>query len=71
MTTEQAYYIGRHKYHFRPDQPALIIGVKIITNGDITNLCYHVQYSDMAEDFPPVKEPELYDIVTFKDLLKR
>jgi len=69
MKREKVYLIDLSWAGFRCGKPAEIIGIEMVTpNGLEPRLCYHLRWSDSAEDWKPVNE-EQYKILTFTELL--
>ena len=60
-----AYLIGTHKYSFRYNEPAEIIGVKFVCPGEnyAERLCYLIKYSDGFLDYVVVEDRKNYKIV--------
>jgi hypothetical protein len=70
MTRDKAYFVGINRYSNRSGKPAEIIGVEIVTPyGLEPRLCYHIQCSDMTEDWVPVHDTSNYKIISFTDIL--
>lgn len=67
---EKVYYVNNHRYGYRGNEPAEIIGVKMYTpEGKTPRLCYEVEYSDGTRDYRVVDEEEHYHIITFNDII--
>lgn len=57
MQIRQAYLIGRIWISYRPEEPALILGVKLVSpDGHDERPCLHVQFADGVEDFIPLSD---------------
>lgn len=63
-----AYYVGTHHYSFRQGEPAEIISVATIYNGQNVNVCFYVKYADGRHDYCPVSDTENYVILTDKQV---
>jgi len=65
MKREKVFLIQTHHISFRPGEPAIILGVEMVTpdgENKEPRLCYHVQYSDFEEDWVPLKGEKDYCI---------
>jgi hypothetical protein len=71
MKRDDAYFVGMHRYLFKSGVPAKIIGVEMITpKGLPQRLCYHIRWTDAAEDWVPVEDHnKTYKIISFEDIL--
>ena len=70
MIRDKAYFVGIHRYSNKSGKPAEIIGVEMVTpQGLEPRLCYHIQWSDMVEDWVPVCDTSNYKIISFTDIL--
>lgn len=60
-----AYFIGKNRYSYRPDEPAEIIGVVFYTpDKEEARVCYHVRYVDGMEDYNALADNENFEIVS-------
>jgi hypothetical protein len=59
---KEAHIVSIHPYMFRPGQPAKILGVDIVApdKNKPPRACFHVQYSDLFEDWIPVSDTKNY-----------
>lgn len=58
------YYVGTHRYGFRPGKPARILGARRI-NG---RWCYLVRYPDGQRDLKPLRGAGYYRLVSGADM---
>ncbi len=70
MITETLYYVGVHNWSFRPNQPAEIVGVKMVvpTGLTIRRPCFEVRYEDGIVDFCPINADHAYKLLTKDEL---
>jgi hypothetical protein len=68
---EDAFIVGIHRYSYRAGEPAKIIGVVMFTpNTDdpVPRPCYHSIFPDGVEEYTPVSDFLLYDIISEDDV---
>jgi hypothetical protein len=57
MRTAKAYFTGTHRYSFRPNEIAEILGVVTCYPENYPpRVCFHLLYSDGKEDYCPTEE---------------
>jgi len=71
MIIDKVYLVGVHRYSNKAGIPAEIIGVKMIKPSEDLEprLCYHIQWSDLCEDWVAVDDAEHFEIITFTDIV--
>lgn len=65
MKIAVAYFVGTHRYSFRPDQPAEIVGVKMVRPdrlGAEPRPCFELRWPDGFIDYSPIDDPGTYRI---------
>ena len=76
MKTGRVFYVGTHRYSFRPSrrsdglgEPAEFIGVAFVTpEGKEPRVCFRLRYEDGTEDFAPVSETHHYELISESDV---
>jgi len=62
LNSKPAYYHGHPRYGFRGDQPAEIIGVRMVETKYGYRACFMSLYSDGFIDYNPIEDVKSYNI---------
>ena len=76
MKTGRVFYVGTHRYSFRPSrrsdglgEPAEIIGVAFVASeGEEPRPCFHLRYENGTEDFALISETHHYKLISEADV---
>lgn len=65
MTIEPIYFVGTHHWSFRPNKPAEITGVIMVTpDGLPPRACFSLRYPDGQVDYHPISDASAYKLVS-------
>ncbi len=64
---QKCYYVGIHRWSFRPNEPALILGVRWVDDLQPPRACFHVKYEDDVEVLVPICDYGTYELRGFQD----